>query len=48
MRDTWISDYPCKKCGGAVKVEEIDEIHGDVRWECLKCGAHGIEEGPDT
>ena len=50
MSDTWISHTPCPKCGGQVHVTEIDEDHGDVRYECLNesCDYHGIEEGPDA
>lgn len=48
MRDSWISPHPCAKCGGKVAVTEIDEIHGDIRWECLECPAYGYAEGPDA
>jgi Zn ribbon nucleic-acid-binding protein len=47
-RDSWISRSPCDKCGGKVTVTEIDEDHGDVRYECLECGDHGYEDGPDA
>jgi lysyl-tRNA synthetase class I len=49
MRDTWISRTPCPKCGSKVLVTEIDEIHGDIRYECCNsaCDYHGYEEGPD-
>lgn len=47
-RDKWISANPCAKCGGTVEVTEVNEDHGDVRWNCLMCGAVGYEEGPDA
>ena len=48
-RDSWISDHPCPKCGSRVSVTEIDEDHGDIRYECLNpgCDYRGYEDGPD-
>lgn len=47
--DTWMSATACPKCGSPVKVTEINEDHGDIRYHCTNksCDYAGIEEGPD-